>query len=412
MAKASDIIDIDRVIRSIPTQTSFYRTGFPLLDFYIGGTVNIHDESGKIIRQEARPGIAGGTINQVWGQSQSGKTTLLSQMGANTIRQFEKSNLYHIDGEGRFDLTRAENITRLPPDMLEPGSPRQKYFLINDGVSFQSVKSLVMNRYAEKMSHKDEFLIETGETDEFNRPVKVFQPDVLLLDSLPLLIGMAFDPLKEKELSAMSELKLRGNGPGEALTTTAFFKDIAPVCKAGNIQFNFINQRKTKIQMSPFTPNQKDMPFMTQDETFSGGRVVQHVTSTILKMSHGGEVFTMETDGFDGRSILVEPTKCTYNLPGNKKSGIYFYLVLDDKHGFDSLRSMILWARERGLIEGNRNRLKFKGHDEFTFNWKNLNQEKKEKPIWDCVREVIYPALHKQLQFVDPDPFDENLLNY
>ena len=58
-------------------------------------------------------------------------------------------------------------------------------------------------------------------------------------------------------------------------------------------------------------------------------------------------------------------------------------------------------------------RMKFKDDESFTFNWKNLNAEMKEKPIWECIKKYIIPALDVHLPFTDiNDKFDIDLLDY
>ena len=65
-------------------------------------------------------------------------------------------------------------------------------------------------------------------------------------------------------------------------------------------------------------------------------------------------------------------------------------------------------------IEGNKNRMKFKDDDSFTFNLKNIMKEKAEKPIWDCLKKYVFPNLTSHLSFIEPAEveFDQNTLDY
>ena len=54
---------------------------------------------------------------------------------------------------------------------------------------------------------------------------------------------------------------------------------------------------------------------------------------------------------------MVEPIKSSSNQSGNNSKGVSFELVFSFKHGFDPLKSLILYGKERGLIEGNKTRM-------------------------------------------------------
>lgn len=392
---------------SVYIPTVFHRTGFPILDYYIGSTMNIHDKDGKFVKQVPMLGQAGGTTNLFVGGTQSGKTTLACQDAANVTRPFPESRVRHWDAEGRYNITRCQNITGLPLSAFTGEDP--KYMIVNEIPTLQGVLDWVTTRYTEKVTNPKKFMFDTGTVDEFGNPVSAFIPDVGLIDSIAAMLTSSFDPEKQKEVDAWSELKSRGEGPGTALTLTEMMKKINPLCKKANINIYGINHVKIKIEMNMFKVGRKEMPFMNQDDTFPGGRVLKYDACNILQLSSTSDNFYLAEDGFNGRLVMVEPIKASYNISGSKRTGVYFELVFTNDHGFDPLRSLIHYGRQKGIIDGNRGRLHFKGHDEFVFSWKNIDEEKKEKPIWECVRECIYPELDKLLPYSVPF-FDENCL--
>ena len=89
-------------------------------------------------------------------------------------------------------------------------------------------------------------------------------------------------------------------------------------------------------------------------------------------------------------------------------------MVFSFKHGFDSLRSNIWYCKEYGIVEGNKNRLKFKDDDSFTFSMKNVYKEKDEKPIWEDLKLYMFPRLLTHLSFIEPNEnkFDSRSLDY
>jgi hypothetical protein len=89
-------------------------------------------------------------------------------------------------------------------------------------------------------------------------------------------------------------------------------------------------------------------------------------------------------------------------------------MVFSHKYGFDSLRTILNYGRTYGMIEGNKTRMKFKDDPSFTFSLKNLNTDRKEKPIWECVNKFIVPQLKEHLSFIDPTEieFDSREFDY
>jgi hypothetical protein len=111
--------------------------------------------------------------------------------------------------------------------------------------------------------------------------------------------------------------------------------------------------------------------------------------------------------------VMIEPIKSSSNQSGNNSKGVSFEMVFSFKHGFDALRSLILYGKEHGVIEGNKTRMKFKG-SEYTFSMKGINQEKDEKPIWEDLKREVIPLLEAHLSYIEPNEnkFDPRSLEY
>lgn len=186
------------------------------------------------------------------------------------------------------------------------------------------------------------------------------------------------------------------------------------MCKEANIIVYGINHLNTNMSMNAFIPVAKQQNFLKQDESIPGGKTMIYYPYNIVKLTaKPSDDFTEDSDGFFGHIVMVEPIKSSSNQSGNNSKGISFEMVFSFKHGFDSLRTIILYGRDNGLIDGNKNRMKFKGDDSFTFSWKTIYKESNEKPIWESINKFIVPTLQKHLSFVEPgDSFDNRSLNY
>lgn len=395
--------------------TVFHKTGYPLFDYYFGSVINIHDDLGKITRQEPRVGQAAGTFNLIIGNSGSGKTTLASQIAANIIRQYQYANVIHYDCENRFDISRCETITRLPASYFDDSNGPERYMIKTGLVGLDIIQEMIVRTYVSKMRLKNEMLVKSGFQNEFGKEVMVMQPTVIIIDSITSVINETFNVDNNKEASDAEKMRGNTEGARDAKTLKGFFKDILPLCKEANIIIYGINHINNNMSMNAFIPVAKQQNYLKQDESIPGGKTMIYYPFNIIKLTaKPSDDFTEESDGFAGHIVMVEPIKSSSNQSGNNSKGVSFEMVFSFKYGFDPLRTMILYGKEIGKIEGNKNRMKFKDDDSFTFNLKNIMQEKAEKPIWENLKKYVFPNLTSHLSFIEPAEieFDQNTLDY
>lgn len=395
--------------------TAFHKTGYPLFDYYFGAVINIHDELGNIIRQEPRVGQAAGTFNLIVGNTGSGKSTLAIQIAANIIRQFKNANVIHYDCENRTDISRIENITKLPSSWLDQDNPGCRYILKGGTVGLDVIQEMIVKLYVSKMKLKKELMIPSGYKNEFGRDVMIFPPTVILMDSITTVLNETFSPDNSKEVSDAEKMRGNTEGARDAKTLKGFFKDILPLCKEANIIIYGINHINQNMSMNSFVPVAKQQNFLKQDESIPGGKTMLYYPYNIIKLTaKPSDDFTEETDGFAGHVVMIEPIKSSSNQSGNNSKGVSFEMIFGFKEGFHSLRSMIWYGKENGMIDGNKTRFKFRGDDSFTFTWKNIEKEKDEKPIWQDLKLFVYPHLDTHLPYLEPteNKFDERIFDY
>ena len=395
--------------------TAFIKTGFPVFDYYFGAVINIHDELGKLVKQEGRVGQAAGTFNLIIGNTGSGKSSLAIQILGNIIRQYPFSNGILFDCEQRTDISRCENITKLPAKFFDNKNGPSRFIYKSGAVSLEVIQEMIVKMYVSKMKLKKELTIETGFKDEFGNNATMLQPTVIIIDSITTVINETFSPDNAKDMSNAEKMRGNTDGARDAKTLKGFFKDILPLCKEANIIIYGINHINSNISMNAFVPVAKQQNFLKQDESIPGGKTMLYYPYNIIKLTaKPSDDFSEETDGFSGHVVMVEPIKSSSNQSGNERKGLSFEMIFSFKDGFDPLRTMIWYGKNYGFIEGNKTRMKFKGDDSFTFTWKNLYKEVDEKPIWDCLRKYVYPHLETHLSFMEPtdSKFDENIFMY
>ena len=263
------------------------------------------------------------------------------------------------------------------------------------------------------MRIKDQITYATGQKNEFGREIKILEPTVIIIDSISTVITDTFSINNEKEIAEAKQLQGNSEGMRTAKGIRGFFRDILPLCKEANIIIYAVNHITDNVQMSMFGGPKKQQNFLKQEEAIPGGKMMLYAPFNIIKLvSKSSDYFEEKTDGFNGHMIMVEPVKSSCNQSGNDSRGVSFELVFDYKNGIDSLHSLIIYGKEKGLIEGNKPRMKFVGDPSFTFAFKELDKEVNEKPIWESIQKFIIPELKTHLSFIEPESikFDERSL--
>lgn len=342
-------------------------------------------------------------------------TTLAIQLAGNIIRQYKYSNAIIFDCEQRTDISRCENITKLPSSFFNTDGGGSRFMIKSGAVSLEVIQEMIVKLYASKMKLKNELTVNTGFKDEFGNDATMLQPTVIIIDSITTVMNETFSADSAKDISNAEKMRGNTEGARDAKTLKGFFKDILPLCKEANIIVYGINHINANMSMNAFIPVSKQQNFLKQDESIPGGKTMLYYPYNIIKLTaKPSDDFTEEADGFSGHIVMVEPIKSSSNQSGNERKGLSFEMVFSFKDGFDALRTMIWYGKNYGFIDGNKTRMKFKGDDSFTFTWKNIYQEVNEKPIWESLRKYVYPHLETHLSFMEPtdSKFDENIFNY
>ena len=343
-------------------------------------------------------------------------TTLAVQLAANIIRQYRTSSVIHFDCEQRIDLSRIQVISKLPSYYFMETNGPARYTIKAGAVGLDTMQETIVRLFAAKMKMKDEITVDLGTVDEFGKPVRIMEPTVIIIDSITSVLSETFSPDNAKEVSEAEKLRGNTEGARDSKSLKGFFKDVLPLCKEANIIIFAINHINTNMSMNAFTPVAKKQNYLKQDEVIPGGVSLIYYPFNILKLiARPSEDFTVEGDGFKGHMVIAEPIKSSSNQSGNNSKGVSFSLCFNYKTGFDSLRSLIIYGRERGIIEGNRNRLKFKDDPEHVFSFKTISTDIDEKPwIVENIKKFIFPALKDHLSYVDPNDvkFHSELMDY
>ena len=354
-----------------------YPTGISVIDYYLGYTVNVRDESGNIIKQRECIGLQAGSFNVLTGATQSFKTTLGIQMVANIAYQFG-GNVVHIDAENRLSLQRVKTLTKLPESWFDEDYPR--YTIKNGAIGYDTLQEYITEIYENKMKYKDVLTKDTYEVDDHNRPIMLMPPTLVFLDSLSDVIAKEYDLRDKKEWDKQKEMRSNTDGMQNAKTLKGVLNDILPMLKEANIIFITIAHENANVAMQAFAGPKKQFQYGNKDVKISGGRTVEYNTSALMTFT--GEIkedsrYHESTDGFEGNTVLFEPTKVSTNESGNAKTGLSARIIIDKrKNGADNLRTLVKFLEDKGRIKGDRRGYKVLSPtgEEISekFSWKNI----------------------------------------
>lgn len=331
-----------------------YSTGIPIIDYALGYEVNVFDGD-KFVKKRVCLGLQAGSFNVVTGRTQSYKTTICIQMIAN-IAVKNGGNIVHYDAEQRLVLQRAKTLSKLPSEWFSGEYPR--YSLRSGAIGFDTLQNDIAEIYANKMRNRQYLIKDTGEVDDQNQPIKLMPPTVVFLDSLQDVIEKEYNADDKKWVEDSKELRGNMYGAQSAKTIRGLLTDILPMLKEANIILIAIAHKTANMSLNPFAGVKKQFQYGANDERISGGSAVEFNASSVLNLS--GQVsedsrFHESSDGFEGNTVLFEPTKCSTNESGNAKTGLGFNIIIDKRReGVDNIRTLIEYLKQKGRLKGNK----------------------------------------------------------
>lgn len=357
-----------------------YPTGISVIDYAYGYEINIKNDDGEIVGKRICRGLQAGTFNVITGATQSFKTTIGMQICANIAYKFD-GNVYHYDAENRLVVQRLKTITKLPDSWFDDEYPRYK--LKSGAIGYDTLQSDITDIWRMKMQHKDKLLRDTGVLDTHGKPIKLMPPTIVFLDSISDVIAKEYDINNKKTIDGVEDLRSNMAGAQYAKTLRNFLGDVLPMLKEANIIFICIAHKSVNVSTNVFSGPKKQFQYGSHDEKIAGGKALEYNASALINLS--AEVsedsrYHESSDGFEGNTVLFEPTKSSTNESGNAKTGFGFRIVVDKrKEGADNFRTLTLFLNDKGRLKGNK--AGFRVIDEKgepiseKFTWKTIYQD-------------------------------------
>ena len=236
-----------------------YKSGFPVLDYFLGYKVSIFDSDNNLVDTYPCVGIPAGSYIEFIGKPSTAKTTTAVQIAANIVRNFDNGSIIHFDLEQAMNISRIQALTRFSIDDIA-----NKYVLRQEQTTLEDMKEMIIEICEEKNSHPDVYKYESDRKNEFGESIKLYEPTVIILDSIATIsnglnIESKKDVQKMKEISSQTErMRLTGE-------IGRFFTEILPHLRTYNIILIAINQIKVNPNMG-IVKSPAEILYLNQDE--------------------------------------------------------------------------------------------------------------------------------------------------
>lgn len=374
-----------------------YSTGFPVLDYYLGYKVNVCDENGNFKESYPSLGITAGSYVLFIGKPSTSKTATAVKIAANIVRKFDNGTIIHFDLEQAMNYSRVQALTRLPMNEIRDG----KYILRQEKCTLEDMKATIMRLYHEKVNNPDIYKYKTGKLNEFGEEIEIFEPSVIILDSIAT-ITMALDGGDAKTLDKLEEISSQTDRMRLTAEIGRFFNEVMAYLREANITLIAINQIKTNPQMG-IVKSPAEILGLKQDETLPGGATPKFLAHVLLKfVAVGGEKYSEEDEGFSGFKVRVEIIKSRVSAALKSVDLIY-----DKNSGVDMVRSTVCYAKDMGLVGGNKNGYYFINNKDEKFTLMNMPQDFRENPkLYKIMKDTVIPVLETNLSGLRPEEMD------
>ena len=366
-----------------------YSTGFLGID-YLNGTV-IHVKSETQDYRYHSVGILDGCATTVIGRSGDGKSTLILQMAANIVRQFDadKAQIFIDDIEGGLsNERRRELLTKFSTDEM-----KQRVHYRNTGINAENLYESIRTLYDLKMENREEYTYDTGLEDSYGNPITKFIPTVYIVDSIPMLLP--------KDIMEKDEMGGQMNATAIAKTNTFLLKKITQLIKETNIILLCINHILDDVNISPMQRKKSQLAYLKQGERLPGGKAAIYLANNMFRIDVVSKLKASEGFQIDGAIEEIQILKSRTN-----KSGQSVPIVFDMDRGFDPELSLFQLLKVNDRINGAGVGLYLRDRTDMKFSMKTFkeklveNQELQQIFAEECF-DVLSKFLSSEMDIVE-----------
>lgn len=288
-----------------------YKTGLDVLDYRLGNFNSYLHENQVGVK-------GGGTIIGLVGASGGGKTALALKIGSEIVRNFDEGMLVYFNFEHGTDRSRIQTISGFSDEEYE-----DKVTIMDKGIYTENFYKYVNSLAELKLKNAKSLMYDTGYKNENGDPIRLMQPSVLIIDSIPTMQPAA--DLDEEELNkGMAAAKT-------ARINNDLFKKLSGSSRLvdANINIIYINHITTKISINAFSAAPKELTNLNDGESLPGGSSIRYLTDTLLRVTQGGKLKADKDFYIAGRVVHLNVMKSR-----SASSEQVFDMIFSPDYGF------------------------------------------------------------------------------
>jgi energy-coupling factor transporter ATP-binding protein EcfA2 len=372
-----------------------FPTGFLNFDFMNGSVIHVKNKEKDLDYNYYSIGIGDGTLITFIGRSGCGKSTMITQMAANIVRQFKTSTIFEDSIEGGMSWPRRETLSGFHDEELQ-----NRYIVRDTGITAENFYKRIKLIYDMKMEDPSAYSYDTGLLDNFGNPLIALEPTVYILDSLALIM-----PEKIAEETELSGSMSTTSG---AKVVTQIFRTIIPMLKSANIIVMVVNHILEDVNINPMQHKKAQIGYLKQGERLPKGNTVIYLSNNIIRLDDVTKL--KENEKYHIAGTLVEATliKSRSNRPNQTTTFVYDY-----DSGFDPILSLYVFLNEAGRVNGAGVGMYLDDYKDFKFSMGNIKQKLQNSPeFYSIFKKIALDELSKlpKLQREEPK-IEHNMAN-
>ena len=350
-----------------------YSTGFAALDAINAFAVPYNLPDGSIATDIAR-GVIGGRFITLVGMSGTGKSTLADQIGWNIVKNYKNGLLIHADIE--------ETVLR--PRLLEilgvaSNSPDNERIIVKkEGVYIEDMLTMIDDICVYKESMKDECMYEEDGKWFGKKKIKIYEPTVVIVDSLPSFTTSSVDTTTvDGQMTTNRDVAM----------VSQFYTKLLSKINKYNITVIATNHIKPKIVVDIYNPPPSQLMLLSKSETLPRGQAPIFYATNIIRLYAAGKSSIIKKDeyGFDGFEVTAVAAKSKTAFVGASCK-----LIFREDKGFDEAYTLLATAYDNGIVCGRNPYLYMQGDDTHKFSKSNFGEKYATDPEF---RQAIYKAM-------------------
>jgi len=340
-----------------------YSTGFQSLDAINAFAIPYTLPDGTMQTDIAR-GVIGGRFITIIGMSGTGKSTLADQIGWNIVKDYPNGVLIHVDVEQTMLRHRLlESIGILPDD------PNNERIIIDqDNTYIEDVLTMVNDICIYKDSLGDQAKYEADGKWFGKKTVKIYEPTVIIVDSLPSFTSSSADTTSlDGQMTTNRDVAM----------VSQFYTKLLSKMNKYNVTIIATNHIKPKIIVDVYNPPPSQLMLLSKSETLPRGQAPIFYATNILRLYASGKSSLIKKDeyGFDGFEVTATAAKSKTAFVGASCK-----LIFREDKGFDEAYTLLATAYDHDIVCGRNPYLYIKGDENHKFSKSNFGEKYASDP--------------------------------